>query len=157
MNKEDLKKYEQSSKIGLTYEINGDTISVKNNTKNLVAEVSLKYSKEGVYTDVWFGFVTDPEYKEIMGGVYLDYFKESKNTKKLCNTLKLVGGMEDTTAAWFNQSLLPKLLEAGLQYNAMVIPEDVFANLSLTDNFNVEEYMKFFPSETEALSWLKSK
>lgn len=157
MTKEDLKKYEQSSKIGLTYDMNGETISVKNNTKNLVAELSLRHSKDGVYTDVWFGYVTDPEYKEIMGGAYLDYFKESGNRKKLCNTLKLAGGMEDATATWFNQTLLPKLLEAGLQYNAMVIPEDVFANLSLTDNFNNEEYMKFFPSEAEALQWLKSK
>jgi hypothetical protein len=157
MIKEDLLNYEQASKIGLTYEMNGDTISVTNSLKNKVVELSLRLSKDGIYNDVWFGYVTSDEYKEIMAGAYLDYFAFSKNKKKLCNTLKLTAGMEDETAKWFNDYLLPKLMAAGLQYNALVIPEDIFANLSLTENFNNEEYMKFFPSEEEAIAWLKSK
>jgi len=153
----DLKDYEQQSAIGLKYEKNGDAITVKNKMNELVAELSWRYINQGVYNDVWFGYVTSEEYKEIMQGAYLDYFRDSKTHKKLCNTLKLTTGMEDETAAWFNATLLPQLIEAGLQYNALVIPENIFAQLSLTENFNSEGYFKMFPSEQDALNWLKSK
>lgn len=153
----DLKHYELSSRIGLKYEKNGENIFIKNNLNEPVAELSLRYLADGIYNDSWFGYVTSEEYKEIMQGVYLDYFIQSKATRKLCNTLKLSTGMEDETATWFNASLLPQLINAGMQYNALVIPENIFAQLSLSENFNGEEYFKMFPSEQEALAWLKTK
>jgi hypothetical protein len=154
---EELRGYEMKSQLGLSYKTEGSKIVISNALGHRIAELNLQYTSEGIYNDSWFGYVTGEEFKEIMGGPYLDYFSKTKCTKKICNTLSMQGGMDDDTSKWFNEHLFPKLLEAGIAYNALVIPEDVFAQQTIEEfETNLGNKMgRLFPTFDKALEWLK--
>ena len=155
ITQEELKQFRTNSKNGLRYEAQGNAVHIFNNLDEKIAELNLKYTSDGIYNDVWFGFVTGEEYKEVMDGAYLDYFIKTKCTKKICNTLNLKGGMDPETTEWFGTTLLPKLLNAGMKYNALIIPEDIFAQQTM-EEFQNNDLGRLFPSEEKALSWIKS-
>lgn len=122
-----------------------------------IAELILELVPEGIYNDVWYDYVTPEEFKEIFSGAYVDFFSRSKVYKKLCNTDELKGGIDDDTNEWFNSYLLPKLIEAGLKYNAIVLPKEVFANISMSE-FKLGEGFttKLFNAKEDAIQWLKT-
>ena len=158
ISKEQLQKFQSQSKNGLRYEQKGEAILIFNKLNEKIAELNLAHRNLGIYNDAWFGFVTGEEYKEIMDGPYYFYFAESKCSKKMCNTLGLEGGMEPETSEWFNNYLFPKMLNAGLKYNAIVIPENIFAQQTMEDfEANLgNKLARLFPNETEATNWLNS-
>ena len=155
----EIDQYERTSKNNLRYRlVSPDCVEIFNRLNEKIAALNLQYTNEGIYNDLWFGFVTSEEYKEIMEGAYLYYFIKAKCTKKLCNTLGLQGGMDPDTSQWFGDSLLPKLLSAGMQFNALVIPEDIFAQQTMEEfeNNMGSNLARLFPSHNEALAWLQS-
>jgi hypothetical protein len=158
ITKEQLEKFQPNSKNGLRYEHKNEAVLIYNKLNEKIAELNLAHLKQGIYNDAWFGFVTGDEYKEIMDGAYLYYFSESKCSKKMCNTLGLEGGMEPETSEWFNNQLVPKLLDAGLKYNAIIIPENIFAQQTMEDfEANLgNKLARLFPNEQEATNWLIS-
>jgi hypothetical protein len=158
ITKEEIKPFETRSTAGLRYEIDNTVVKIYNKLNEKLAELNLGYQADGIYNDAWFGFVTDEEYKEIMDGPYFHLFAKMKCEKKVCNTLGLEGGMEDETASWFSSHMMPKLIKAGLKYNAIVIPENIFAQQTM-ENFEVNlgnDLGRLFPSESDAIQWLKS-
>lgn len=158
INNADLARYEKNSKLGLKYKQENAKIVIYNSIDVKIAELNLQYAQEKIYNDSWFGFVTEEEFKEVMAGAYLDYFVMSKCTKKVCNTLSLEGGMDEETSRWFNNELFPKLKNAGIRYNALVIPEDIFAQQTIEEfESNLgNDFGRLFPSFDKALSWLKT-
>jgi hypothetical protein len=153
----DLTNYTSSSKLNLKYHQDGSKIVVTNALEKKIAELNLQYVSEEIYNDSWYGFVTAEEFKEVMSGPYIDYFVNTKCTKKVCNTLNMEGGMDDETTKWFNQELFPRLLEGGISYNALVIPEDIFAQQTM-EEFETNLGSKFgrvFPTFDKALEWLR--
>jgi hypothetical protein len=61
---------------------------------------------------------------------------------------------------WTNHYIISVNAAAGIQYAAMVVPEDFFAFVSITqtmDDANVKDLNnRFFTDEKEAISWLSS-
>lgn len=150
-------EYSQNTTAGLSYTASGKSIEIFNAVKTKIAELNMEMVPEGIYNDVWYDFVTPEEFKEIFGGAYLDFFKKSNVFKKLCNTDQLQGGIDDQTNEWFNSYLLPRLMEAGLKYNAIVLPREVFANISMSEFKLGEGFItRMFNSKDEAIAWLKS-
>jgi len=154
MNLKNEQSIQAGSACGLKYEWKADTLVISNQLNESVAELSLK---DGIYHDTWFGFVSGDQYREIMEGPYLDFFRRSAVKKKLCNTLALMDGMDPETGSWFETSVMPKLIDAGLLYNAIVIPEDIFAKILMeTFEANLQSNLaRLFPNEVAALEWLK--
>jgi hypothetical protein len=158
ITKEEVKQYEETSMLGLTYKLEANVVSIFNKLNEKIAELNLAYAADGIYNDAWFGFVTGDEYKEIMNGAYFEFFRKTKCVKKVCNTLGLEGGMEEETAAWFSDYMMPKMLNAGLQYNSIVIPENIFAQQTM-DHFESNlgnKLGRLFGSQEKAIEWLKS-
>ena len=158
ITKEEVKQYQEKSKLGLKYQFEANVVTIFNRLNEKIAELNLSYADQGIYNDAWFGFVTGEEYKEIMDGPYFGFFLKTKCVKKVCNTLGLEGGMEEETAAWFSDYMMPKMLTAGLQYNSIVIPENIFAQQTM-ENFESNlgnKLGRLFPSQEKAIEWLKS-
>jgi hypothetical protein len=156
---QEIERFQATSKNHLRYtKKDENSVAIFNNLNERIAELNLAFTQEQIYNDVWFGFVTSDEYKEIMEGAYLYYFAKTKCTKKLCNTLGLQGGMDPETTEWFGSSLLPKLLDAGMKYNALIIPEDIFAQQTMEEfERNMGNNLaRLFPGEKDALLWLRS-
>jgi len=154
----DPKDFEDKSQSGLKFKKTGDSINIFNRFGDKIVELNLFYATEGIYCDTWYGFVTNEEYMEVMSGVYLYCFCKNSCTKKICNTQSLRMGMDKKTSEWFIDIILPQLLRAGLKYNAIVIPSDIYARQSM-DFF--ERSMKdnlamAFPSFDIALLWLQN-
>jgi hypothetical protein len=158
VHQEELNMYDNQSTIGLKYRAEAGRIVIYNSIGSKIAELNLQYATERIYSDAWFGFVTEEEFKEVMSGAYLDYFIKSKCIKKVCNTLNMEGGMNDETSNWFNQDIFPKLCAAGMQYNALVIPEDIFAQQTIEDfEANLgNDFGRLFPTFEKALFWLRN-
>jgi hypothetical protein len=159
ITKEKLTDFQNTSINKLRYEvITAEKMQVLNALNEKIAELNLQHASEGIYHDAWFGFVSPEEYKEIMEGPYLHYFSKAKCTKKVCNTLSLEGGMDPDTSAWFGEFMFPQLLKSGLKYNAVVIPEDIFAQQSMEEfekNLG-NNFGRLFPSQEKAVDWLRS-
>jgi hypothetical protein len=157
IHQSELEEFQQRSRNNLSYQlVSTDCIAVFNNLNEKVAELTLRYAPVGIYHDAWFGFITGDEFKEIMEGPYITYFIRFGCTKKICNTLGMKGGMDDETAHWFGTTLLPKMVEAGLKYNALVIPEDIFAQQTMGEfEKNMGNNLgRLFPNQEKALEWL---
>lgn len=154
----DLKAFQEKSQQDLKFQSTGNCINIFNRFGDKIVELDFSYISEGIYCDTWYGFVTTEEYVEVMSGAYLCWFVENSCTKKICNTQSLKIGMDRKTSEWFINILLAELLRAGLKYNAIVTPSDIYARQSM-DFF--EKNMKnnlamVFPSFDIALLWLQS-
>lgn len=154
----DVTKFVKETSSGLKYQVSGHHIDIFNAMGTRIAALNMDMvDSEGIYNDIWYEYVTPEEFREIFGGAYLEFFEQSNVSKKLCNTDELKGGIDDATNEWFNSYLMPKLMAAGLKYNAIVLPKEVFANISMNE-FKLESgfITKMFNSKEEAISWLKS-
>lgn len=135
-------------------------IYVYNTTGRQIVEIDLRLLAQGIINDTWFGIVLDKEYIAFLEGIYYDIFTKFKLSKKLCNIKKLDSSF-DGINDWFSKTYNPKLIERGLKYNALVMPEELCAQLSVA--FYIEEVSslklenKIFDSKEEALLWLESK
>jgi hypothetical protein len=59
---------------------------------------------------------------------------------------------------WVNMNILPQLFQSGIEKMALVIPEDVFLQISLEmqldDNPGSTNLVHYFPDEEKALEWV---
>ena len=159
MTHAEVERFQKKTTNELQYRlINSAHLQVYNGLNEKIAEIGFDLIAEQIYCDSWFGFVTSEELKEVMEGPYLAFFAKSGCNKKICNTLGLLGGMDQDTLQWFETVMVPKLVAAGMQYNAFLIPTDVFAQHTVEQlEKNVGDNLcKLFDSEATALAWLRS-
>ncbi len=153
-----LNAFEEHSRCGLRLLKNNQSIDIYNAFGERVVELNFSYIGHGIFCDTWYGILSEDEYKEIMSGVYLHYFKMNLCRKKLCNTKELRIGMSRDTSEWFVNVLLPQLLQAGLKYNAIVAPAEVNARRSMQffEDTMEKDLSLVFPTFDIALLWLMS-
>ena len=112
----------------------------------------------------WNGFVKSDSFRGILeeARIHFENLKETyPNLGWLADTIKLrVISKEDRI--WVENEYNPKLFQSGLQYMAIVMPEEIFGQMSIKDivsdnDKHVNTYhMKLFDNEKEAKNWLKN-
>jgi SpoIIAA-like len=103
------------------------------------------------------GSVVSKEFrKTAMDG--LELMVTQKATKILLNIGEL-GVMSLEDQQWLQKEWNPKALEAGLRYQALVIPKDVFGKMAVQRvqndlKRNQQITIQYFENEAKALEWL---
>lgn len=107
--------------------------------------------------DVWDGtFGTQENFRMGLEKV-VEVLKEHKLSKWLAD-LRNMRGSWDSSREWMSKELMPKAIMAGLKYEAVIIPKDVFSKLSTKDTImklgGLE--LRQFDDYGKAVAWLQS-
>ncbi|MGD1842797.1 MAG: hypothetical protein ACFB0B_18150 [Thermonemataceae bacterium] len=131
-----------------------------NQDNQKIAYLSTEWASMGIFNDNYYGYVSEEELMYIMEKFYPKMIAAHHSPKKLCNVQALEGAAFDMISDWFEQTLLPQLIEAGMRYNAIVLPEEFFANLTLDlygdDSQQANESQRLFGNQNDAMAWLNS-
>jgi hypothetical protein len=96
--------------------------------------------------------------KEISDGHLFELIKTGGYTKLVADTSKM-DGFFDGVNQWLADYYIPKLLKAGVKYNAFLVSEEFFSYLTDEGFDGVVESLfttQMFGSEEKAIQWLKS-
>ena len=135
----------------------GDIYESINKTNQVFHRLDLSYLNQGIFFHGWIGYRTNEQIKEVLEGHFIELFLKHKPKKMLIENSKMTG----TFAAindWLSTYFMPKMIRAGLTHNAVVFPENIFAQLAVEDwDQKVGGFHnRSFKSLSEALDWLKS-
>jgi hypothetical protein len=140
-----------------------DGFSFFNTLNEKISHLSKAYAAQGIFNDNFFGYVSADELKFIMENYYAKIIAETNASKKMCNIKAMDGAAFEEVSDWFEAELMPQLIDAGLRYNAIVLPDDYFASITVENILEDEPKtsldsvnQRFFDSKEKALAWLKS-
>lgn len=86
--------------------------------------------------------------------------KKSKQPFLLSNTRNIQYAIAPTLQNWIVENIAPKLKEANLEKQAIILPEGIFEKVSMeqtvndSNKDNRKELSRLFTSEEEAKAWL---
>jgi len=139
-----------------------DGIEVINALEQRIAYLSTARQADGIFTDTWYGIPLDSELIHVMDTYYCPLVEQSRATKKLCDLRGFERGF-DPINDWYVAEFLPKLRAAGIRYNAVVLPNDIFVQIS-GELFEEEAKAqgevivnRLFGDVDKALEWLQSQ
>ncbi len=147
-----------ASKTGLKVIQNGPYIETYNKYGDIIHRIEPYDHEHKIFRHSLIGVVQDDEIVEVFEGVLLQKFKESGCRKVCVNHSKHEGSL-DGVNQWLVDKYLPKVIGMGLKYHAIVLAEEVFANLSFdpfTENSSEIFHNRCFASVKEAYAWLTS-
>jgi hypothetical protein len=118
--------------------------------------IDLSYAKQGVFFHGWIGYRTNDQIKQVLDGHFMDLYKQYKCKGMLIENSKMSGSFTDVND-WLASYFMPKMIGLGLQHNAVVLPQNIFAQLATEDwDKKVEGFVsRNFGSVNDALNWLK--
>lgn len=103
----------------------------------------------------WIGYVSSQQWKDIHIEM-LEIFQKYDIAKALVDASKQ-SVVKKADSDWTAKNILPKYVERGLRYAAIILPHDQFAKMAI-DNFkeivNDKLIIKYFNSTDEAEEWL---
>ena len=128
------------------------------NSQNQVFHfIDLNYLKEDIFFHGWIGNRTDEQIKAVIEGHFIELFEKYRCTKTLIQNEAMTGSFSGLNI-WVADYFMPKMISMGLKYNAVVLPKNLFAQLSVADwdNKITGFTSRNFKSSEEALTWLRS-
>lgn len=135
----------------------GDLIQSVNKMGQVFHQIDTSYLKEGIIFIAWIGYRTNEQIKEVLDGHFMDLYLKHKCKKMIIENTKMTGTFASIND-WLTTYLMPKMINNGLRYNAVIFPENIFAQLSVND---FDQKMGDFHNKNcrslnEALTWLRS-
>jgi hypothetical protein len=115
------------------------------------------YEDTGIVHHKLFNKITSPQLKEVLDcGV--DLLKQHQAIKWLSDNRDIDPHDEEVTA-WINDDWLPRAVQAGWKYWALVVPHDIKARMNMTEFVNSFYHhgirVMVFSQLDEAMEWLK--
>jgi hypothetical protein len=152
-----IKDYGQT-KTGFKVIQNGNLIQSFNQANQLFHYIDLSYLKDDIYFIGWVGYRTNEQIKEVLDGHFMEIYSSHKCSKMIINNSKMTGTFF-TINDWLTAYLMPKMINMGLLYNAVIYPENIFAQLAVEDFGQKKEGFKnrSFKNLDSALTWLKGE
>jgi len=135
----------------------GQLVDSVNKTNQVFHTIDLTYAKEGIMFHSWIGYRTNDQLKQVLDGHFAKIYEQQK-FKKMVIEISRMSGSFDEANDWMATYFMPKLVRLGLQYSAVVLPANVFAQVS-TEEWNKKVggfTTRNFGSANEALAWLRS-
>jgi hypothetical protein len=134
-----------------------DVVELKNSKSN--AYVSVYYDDTLKATvDVWVGNFESQEYFIKGLGCVLDNIKKFKSEKWLADLSKIEGDF-GFVKEYIPKNVLPRAIQFGLKYEALVLPYDIFSMLAVQSTMEEVSGLVIclFDNVQEAVEWLNSK
>ena len=126
----------------------------KTTSDDVYAKVYYDEEKNTI-TDVWEGaFGTQENFRTVI--LYMSDQILSRGITKWLADLRDMHGSFDGSRDWMTQEIMPKLIQNGLLFEAIVLPKNIFAKLSTRDaimkiaNFELRQ----FDNVEAAKAWL---
>ena len=133
-----------------------EKIELRNGTGEVY--VTIHYLEElHAVMDVWTGaFGTQENFRRGLEKV-VEVIEKTKANKWLAD-LRLLKGSFDPSAEWLTTVIMPRTIELGLEFEAIVLPKEIFAKLSAKDAIQQVKnlYIRQFWNFDEAKQWLES-
>ena len=133
----------------------GTMVESVNKLNQVFHFVDLSYTKVDIFYQGWIGYRSIEQMKDVLEGHFIKVFAENPCKSMLMESSRMSGSFSDINN-WFAMTYMPKLMNLGLKNIAVVLPENIFAQLAMNDwtkklrGFNV----KTFSSLSEALTWV---
>jgi hypothetical protein len=128
----------------------------KNSAGGVYATVGYDEKNKCVY-DTWEGmFGSQENFKTVL--LYITQVIEERKAVCWLADLSKMSGSFDGSKEWIISTIMPKVVRAGLMYEAIVLPKNVFSKLSTKDtvtkinNFEIRQ----FDDVEKAKAWLNS-
>ncbi|MCD6065080.1 MAG: hypothetical protein K0R82_2991 [Flavipsychrobacter sp.] len=133
-----------------------EKIELKNGTGDVY--VTIHYLEDlNAVMDVWTGaFGAQENFRKGLETV-VEVIEKTKANKWLAD-LRLLKGSFDPSAEWLTTVIMPRTIELGLEFEAIVLPKEIFAKLSTKDAIQQVKnlYIRQFWDINEARQWLQS-
>jgi hypothetical protein len=135
----------------------GDIIESINKQNQVFHYIDLSYVKKGIFLQGWVGYRTTDQLKAVLEGHYMKLFIQHKCKNSVVDSTKMSGSFNEATD-WLAQIYMPKLINLGLKNVAVVLPTNVFAQLTVDEwDKKVGGFeSRNFGSLTDAVNWLKT-
>lgn len=119
--------------------------------------LDLSYTKQNIFFHGWIGYRTNDQIKQVLDGHFMNLYKQYKCKNMIIENSRMSGSFNEIND-WLATYFMPKMIEIGLKNNAVVLPQNIFAQLA------VEEWDKKvggfttrnFGSVNDALNWLRT-
>lgn len=114
-------------------------------------------SQIGATTDVWIGDFETAENFKLGLELVLQSIERFKSKKWLADLSRIGRGFEESNE-WIAQSVVPRAMSLGLVFEALVLPMNIFALLSVQETMMRIEGLeiRLFGDVKEATNWLNS-
>jgi hypothetical protein len=135
----------------------GSLVESINKTNQVFHVIDLAYAKQGIFFHSWIGYRTVDQLKQVLDGHFAKLYAQYKCKGMVIEISRMEGSFASAND-WFASYFMPKLVSYGMQYSAVVLPANVFAQLAVDDwNNKVGGFItRNFGSANEALAWLRS-
>ena len=135
----------------------GNMVESVNKLNQVFHYVDMSYLTQSILFHGWKGFRTFEQMKGVLEGHVMDIYKKNRCKGAIVESTKMSGSFNDAND-WLSQIYMPKLASLGLQKVAVVLPQNIFAQLSVDEwDKKVGGFVsRNFGSLNEALDWLKS-
>lgn len=114
--------------------------------------------KQGILINHFRGFATYEEITEI--GIRILQAVEIEKAKKILYDARGLEILDDKSRSYIVGDFTQQMADAGVDYAATILPQDIFARDSMDRIQNSLRYLnevnQFFGSVTKALEWLRS-
>lgn len=136
---------------------NGEIVNSINKANQVFHSIDLSYAKEGILFHTWLGYRTKDQLQQVLDGHFVKLYEQYKFKKMVIEISKMDGSF-DSSNEWMASHLMPKLVKNGLQFCAVVLPANIFAQVSVDDwNKKVGGFVtRNFGSPNDALAWLRT-
>lgn len=118
----------------------------------------VRYDREIEATvDVWTGDFESQENLRRGLELVLQNIEKNKSAKWLADLSQIEGSFEESRG-WITNNVVPRAMKLGLKYEALVLPKNIFAMLSVQETLIEIEGLKIrtFGDTHEAIAWLNS-
>lgn len=135
----------------------GQIVDSINQANQVFHTIDLSYAKEGIMYHSWIGYRSNDQLKQVLDGHFVKFYEQNKFKKMVIEISKMSGSF-DAANDWMATYFMPKLVKLGLAYSAVVVPANVFAQVS-TEEWNKKVggfTTRSFGSSKDALTWLRS-
>jgi hypothetical protein len=133
----------------------GSMVESVNKLNQVFHFVDLSYTKVDIFYQGWIGYRSTDQMKSVIEGHCMNLFRQNKCKKMLLENSRMSGSFNDINN-WYALELMPKLFKLGLRHIAVVLPQNIFAQLAVKEwNNKIKGFNNGnFESLSEAINWL---
>jgi hypothetical protein len=133
----------------------GTMVESINKLNQVFHYIDLSYTKVDIFYHGWIGYRSIEQMKDVLEGHFVQQFQQNHCKSMLMECSRMSGSFSDINN-WFAMTYMPKLMGLGLKNIAVVLPDNIFAQLSVKDWNNKLRGLnvKTFSSLSEALTWV---
>lgn len=135
----------------------GNIVESINKLNQVFHFIDLSYASQGIIFHGWVGYRTNDQIKDVLDGHFMKFYEQYKCKGMVIENSKMSGTFSEIND-WLAGYFMPKMILLGLKNCAVVLPQNIFAQLAVEDwDKKVGGFVtRNFGTVNDALNWLKT-